>query len=429
MFWATIFALLAIATIYVWGGAWWIQRAHPHFRIGELILPRMFEVVIVGWMLWVSSAIGSFLNVVAWRMPLGRGLGGRSHCPRCGTQLLARDNFPVLGWMAVQGRCRTCRLPISPRYPIVEAAVGLSLTSIGIAVIHGFSPPGQTVDAARSVLHSRVVDPGVWYLLGFQVVELSVGWAFGLIRFDGNRLPSRLVTFAAITLLVIPLMFPSLLVVDWRFYRVDQINDSASLVSQNWQNNAGILDAVARLLTALAAAGFAGRSLARGLCNQADLKLSPLADSSRRLVDLILMIAVPAVIVGWQALPSVLVAASLLALLIPPRWADALGRFAITLPIATSIQIVVWSATENATWWPGSVGDPWVMILAAACVLAIPWWLHEPAHSKNSPQDDDSNRVDASDRHDTAEVTDTPPNHRSSVQCVADPDPDDQPIR
>jgi leader peptidase (prepilin peptidase)/N-methyltransferase len=66
--------------------------------------------------------IGSFLNVVAWRLPRGESLiKPRSKCPGCATQLKAYDNIPVVSWLALRGRCRGCGERISARYPVVEA--------------------------------------------------------------------------------------------------------------------------------------------------------------------------------------------------------------------------------------------------------------------------------------------------------------------
>ncbi len=66
---------------------------------------------------------GSFLNVVAYRLPLGESLVvPASHCPGCGTAIKPYDNIPVLGWLLLRGRCRACREAISARYPLVEAA-------------------------------------------------------------------------------------------------------------------------------------------------------------------------------------------------------------------------------------------------------------------------------------------------------------------
>lgn len=69
--------------------------------------------------------IGSFLNVVAYRLPRGESLSTPgSRCPSCETPIKPYDNVPVFGWLWLRGRCRACRAPISPRYPIVEAVTG-----------------------------------------------------------------------------------------------------------------------------------------------------------------------------------------------------------------------------------------------------------------------------------------------------------------
>lgn len=70
--------------------------------------------------------IGSFLNVVVWRVPRGESLvSPPSHCPRCDTAIKPYDNVPVVSWLVLRGRCRQCAEPISARYPLVEAATGL----------------------------------------------------------------------------------------------------------------------------------------------------------------------------------------------------------------------------------------------------------------------------------------------------------------
>jgi leader peptidase (prepilin peptidase)/N-methyltransferase len=69
---------------------------------------------------------GSFLNVVIYRVPLGRSVvSPRSHCPVCGTLIVWFDNVPVLSWLLLGRRCRGCRAPIPVRYPLVELAHGL----------------------------------------------------------------------------------------------------------------------------------------------------------------------------------------------------------------------------------------------------------------------------------------------------------------
>jgi leader peptidase (prepilin peptidase)/N-methyltransferase len=66
-------------------------------------------------------AVGPFLNVVIYRVPKGMSIvSPRSACPACGAQILERDNIPVLSWLLLRGRCRSCQAPISARYPLVE---------------------------------------------------------------------------------------------------------------------------------------------------------------------------------------------------------------------------------------------------------------------------------------------------------------------
>ena len=70
--------------------------------------------------------IGSFLNVVAYRVPLGRSVvSPPSACPACGHHIRRRDNIPVISWLLLQGKCRDCGAAISARYPIVEAVTGV----------------------------------------------------------------------------------------------------------------------------------------------------------------------------------------------------------------------------------------------------------------------------------------------------------------
>jgi len=77
--------------------------------------------------------IGSFLNVVAYRLPRGESLvRPRSHCTGCGAEVRPYDNVPVLSWLLLRGRCRSCSERISPRYPLVELLTGALFAAIAI---------------------------------------------------------------------------------------------------------------------------------------------------------------------------------------------------------------------------------------------------------------------------------------------------------
>lgn len=369
--WALVLAttLACIAAAYVFAVAWWQSRGTSHYSPADLYLTRLMDVTIAAWLFWIGSSIGSFLNVVAWRMPRNQSVNGRSYCPRCNTRLKARDNFPVFGWLALRGRCRTCRLPISPRYPIVEAAVGISITLVGIAEIYRLSLPYQNQHWHGGPLWVPMVDQAVLVTLLYHVIAIALSWAMGLIRMDGHPLPRRLSTTAAVMLVGGMLMFPTVMVVPWQMQ-----------VPANWRADGLHVDAVMRVITALVAATFLGRCLARGLCIGADPKLDPLGKSTIRLIDLITMIAVPALVLGWQSLAAVLVVGACITLglgRVLPKSTDMLGRFAIAMPITLCLSILFWRPLHAAGFWPSDGSSPWVLLAAAALLLFTPTWLRE----------------------------------------------------
>ena len=101
----------------------------------------MHDAIHIIFLFALGSCVGSFLNVVVWRLPRVERVEGEgwlrgfyrswqalswppSHCPKCNTRLKWYDNLPVIGWIKLGGRCRYCKAPISIRYPIVEAVTG-----------------------------------------------------------------------------------------------------------------------------------------------------------------------------------------------------------------------------------------------------------------------------------------------------------------
>ncbi len=81
---------------------------------------------VILWIACLGACIGSFTNVVVWRLPRGESVvHPGSHCPRCGHAIRWHDNIPILGWLALGGRCRDCASAVSWRYPTVEALTSL----------------------------------------------------------------------------------------------------------------------------------------------------------------------------------------------------------------------------------------------------------------------------------------------------------------
>ncbi|MFK8111301.1 MAG: prepilin peptidase [Rubripirellula sp.] len=388
-----VLAVISAAIAYIFGVSALQAMGSPHYDAADLYIPRLIDVVIVAWCFWVGSAVGSFLNVVAWRMPRGESINGRSHCPRCEAQLKARDNFPVFGWIALGGRCRTCRLPISARYPIVEALVGLTITVVAICELYRLCLPYQPMHWHGGPFWAPVVTAPLLITLLYHVVALATTWAIGLIRIDGIRLPKQLLVFAAAAIALPMIALPMLMIVPWQLLDPGTGGISKDGI-QGWVtqqlNGSQYFPALARVITSVVAATFFARVLAKGLCPTADPKLDPLGKSTARLMDLIVILAVPITIVGWQVSPALIILASLIAYALQawlPAKCDALGRFAIAMPLALTIQIVFWRAPmpflflplENrGSWfWPTEISRPWVILGWSAMTLLVPWWLSE----------------------------------------------------
>ncbi len=145
--------------------------------------------------IWLTAAvlgalIGSFLNVVVWRVPRGESVvSPPSACPRCGHEIRARDNVPVVSWLLLRGRCRDCAAPISPRYPVVEAATAVLFALVALRI--GWAPEL----------------PAYLYLA-------AIGLALALIDLDTHRLPDPIV-LPAYPVLAVALGAASWVTGDW----------------------------------------------------------------------------------------------------------------------------------------------------------------------------------------------------------------------
>jgi leader peptidase (prepilin peptidase)/N-methyltransferase len=121
----------------------------------------------------LGLAIGSFLNVVAHRVPAGESIvSPPSACPKCGHEIRNRHNVPVLGWLVLRGRCFDCAEPISARYPLVELGTGLVFVLVALRLGTG--------------------DEGL-RLLPAYLAFAGIGIALALIDLDVRRLPDVIV--------------------------------------------------------------------------------------------------------------------------------------------------------------------------------------------------------------------------------------------
>jgi leader peptidase (prepilin peptidase) / N-methyltransferase len=158
----------------------------------------------------LGAIVGSFLNVVAYRLPRHESLiAPASHCPSCGTPVKPYDNIPILSWLALRGRCRGCRRPISPRYPLVEALT--AALCVGAVLAHP-----SLAGVALSVALILVVVPAALIDLEHRIIPnrlTALGAALALVlglALDPAGEPARLIAGAGAGgfLLVAALAYP-----------------------------------------------------------------------------------------------------------------------------------------------------------------------------------------------------------------------------
>ena len=117
-------------------------------------MTRTWWLVYAGLM---GACIGSFLNVVIYRLPLGQSLvTPPSRCPKCGYRLKWYDNIPVFGWLLLAGRCRECKNRISIQYPIVEL-----ITAVLCVIVVWVTPPGPLLVSRLLLLFTLIALFGI----------------------------------------------------------------------------------------------------------------------------------------------------------------------------------------------------------------------------------------------------------------------------
>lgn len=210
----------------------------------SLLLQSSFGLLVF----FLGAMIGSFLNVVVYRLPLSRSPAeGRSHCPACGARILARDNIPVVSWLLLRGRCRTCAAAISPRYPLVEACCGMLFLLLGFAEIVAADPAWNTwwtpLDA----------DPARITIFAYHALAACVLMAWWLIEADGGSIPPRHAARVLAIALLLPVIFPVLhpvapdrgMVWPMEFGRIDTVElptDSGCSTRSGWPTRSGWFD-------------------------------------------------------------------------------------------------------------------------------------------------------------------------------------------
>ena len=136
----------------------------------------------------IGSCIGSFLNVCIWRIPRGESLSHPgSHCPKCNYEIPSYQNIPIIAWLMLGGKCKSCKEPISARYIIIEAVTGIIFVLL--------------------TYRAKVVDFPVVHLLTIYYLTASF-IAITFIDIKHLLIPGRITWTGTITALCFAVIFP-----------------------------------------------------------------------------------------------------------------------------------------------------------------------------------------------------------------------------
>ncbi len=359
--------LLAATLVYVvvlpLVDARWHEPERPTRLAGAPNLAASIQVRagLVFYTLWIfalGTCFGSFVNVVAFRWPRGRTILGNSHCPNCNMRIRLRDNIPILSWFLLEGRCRTCRLRIAPRYLIAECIAGCLFVVVLFAELlsGGANLPTESARAGRS-LASMIVDPP-WELVRlyvFHMVLLTLLWTATLVKLDAQRMPKKLLGFGLLMGIGMTAVWPGLHPVAWAAVRPGWLDESSFAL----RLETGLIGMVA------------GATLGWVLSKVCHQRGGAATDVPSELGGPLAWVGL---FLGWQAAIGVAVLAGLLlwcGRLVSWIWARAAEMPALPAILAgTLLQVCLWGWLSTA-WFPGPAASFAVLSVWAAAAVGL----------------------------------------------------------
>jgi Type II secretory pathway, prepilin signal peptidase PulO and related peptidases len=189
----------------------------------------MENFLLIFWLGAVGATVGSFLNVVIYRLPRGESLvSPPSHCPKCDHKIRMYHNIPIFGWFFLGGRCRDCKQPISFRYPLIE-----SISCIMVMAFSALLMPVEQVFVRPTVVTQEIIAifevplvlgqiailPMTFAQVIIRIIWLSVLHLFllaiGMIDFDEQKLKIRGIFLFLLPFVIFAMFFGHIFPVSW----------------------------------------------------------------------------------------------------------------------------------------------------------------------------------------------------------------------
>jgi len=316
------------------------------------------------WLFAMGACVGSFLNVVIYRLPIGMNLvHPPSRCPRCLHPLRLRDNIPILGWLLLRGRCRDCSLPISIRYPLIELLVALLFLVVALSEVFAGAPGGAYLsppsEPGRAALTSFAPAP-LWLTYTLHVLLLTTLVASAAMEVDGSRIPRNLFAPVVFATIVISGFYPEIHRLPWR----------QDWMLLDWRD--GLLDS----FSGLAAGTLMGLAIAESWWVAGEMRswprFSPVA-----------MFAAIGVVFGWQFVGPLAAATMLLITIAVLVGQGTRGKVFIPVAAAAGLLVLLSLLLWTSSFWPTLARSPSWLLLVWVAASAGTGWLARTV----SPQD------------------------------------------
>lgn len=322
----------------------------------DLVSNAFVEAVTFGMVFLFGAMVGSFVNVILYRLPPRMNLfWPPSRCPACGKRLRLTDNVPVAGWLLLRGKCRRCRAPIPVSYLRVEVGFGLLFLAVMYLIVHtgGWTfplrDPNHYVGSLWTIWYPQPETLALW---GYSTALAAVLATLLLFARRGERLPGLFVASAVLFGVLLPAVVTGLQQVPWAG------EGSGNLEASRWRTAGWVEAATGALAGAFVGIGFGLAWPPRRVKTESRPRLAipPQADAA-------MVLAVAGAWLGWQAVVSVALLAAVGGLMFR-------RTSVVTLLIgATSLQFIGWRVlTQFAPWWLGP-RTGWLFVIGWAAAL------------------------------------------------------------
>ncbi|HEX4132345.1 MAG TPA: prepilin peptidase [Pirellulales bacterium] len=309
-------------------------------------------------MFFIGASIGSFLNVVVYRVPAGMSIvRPGSRCPNCRTPIRSTDNLPIIGWLRLRGRCRSCGEPIARRYPLVELCTAVMFFVLAWLEwpAGGVNLPGPSLDETQR-----------YGMFAYHAALVCLLLVATLVEYDGHAVP-KLMAVVGLGAILLGGAWPMLHPVSPPFSAMRELVTGPPRVI-------GLADGMGGWLAGIVMGCLASPVTDRG----------PSGAVGRNTA--ILAMAVTGAFLGWQALAA-LAAASVLVYAVAVMYRPAWRRLA-GIPYSGVLFALVFAWLcgwrEIVERWPrlGSEADHWTIGIAGLAAVGAAATAHAVSRTK-----------------------------------------------